>query len=46
MTHSPGAAKFPESLEGKILYYADQMDVIAIFGDKWVKHLMVERERK
>lgn len=45
MTHSPSAAKFPQSLEGKILYYADQMDVIAIFGDKWVKHLMVERDR-
>jgi len=45
MTHSPSAAKFPQSLEGKILYYADQLDVIAIFGDKWVKHLMLERER-
>lgn len=44
-THSPGAAQFPQSLEGKILYYADQLDVIAIFGDRWVKHLMVERAR-
>lgn len=46
MTHSPGAAQFPQSLEGKILYYADQLDVIAIFGDRWVKHLMVERSRR
>ncbi len=46
MTHSPGAAQFPRSLEGNILYYADQLDVIAIFGDRWVKHLMVERARR
>ena len=43
VTHSPGAAKFPDSLEGKILYYVDQLDVIAIFKDRWTKHLMIER---
>lgn len=45
VTHSPAAAKFPESIEGKILYYVDQLDVIAIHGDKWAKHLFVERQR-
>jgi hypothetical protein len=37
LTHSPQAAKFPKTLEGKILYYADQLDVIAIGGDRWKK---------
>lgn len=41
MTHSPQAPKFPETLEGKILYYVDQLDVIAIHGDRWQKHLLV-----
>ncbi len=38
VTHSPGSAKFPESIEGKILYYVDQLDVIAIHKDRWKKH--------
>lgn len=41
ITHSPQAAKFPDTLEGKILYYVDQLDVIAIHGDRWKKHLLV-----
>ena len=43
LTHSPTASRFPASLEGKILYYADQLDVIAIFGDRWYKMLMVTK---
>ncbi|HYG45784.1 MAG TPA: hypothetical protein VEA17_22890, partial [Bordetella sp.] len=35
LTHSPQAPRFPDTLEGKILYYADQLDVIAIHGDRW-----------
>lgn len=41
ITHSPQAARFPDTLEGKILYYVDQLDVIAIHGDRWKKHLLV-----
>jgi hypothetical protein len=41
LTHSPGAPKFPDTLEGKILYYVDQIDVIAIHKDRWKKHLLV-----
>jgi hypothetical protein len=41
LTHSSSAAKFPDTLEGKILYFADQMDVIAIHGDRWKKHLLI-----
>ncbi|OZI53648.1 hypothetical protein [Bordetella genomosp. 5] len=43
LTHSPQAPRFPESLEGKILYYADQLDVIAIHGDRWIKQLMISK---
>ncbi|HWF57910.1 MAG TPA: HDIG domain-containing protein [Candidatus Dormibacteraeota bacterium] len=43
VSHSPTAASFPASLEGKILYYADQLDVIAIFGDRWKKLLLVTK---
>ena len=42
-THSPQAARFPTSLEGKIIYYADQLDVIAIHGDHWVKEQVIHR---
>ncbi len=41
ITHSPQAARFPDTLEGKILYYVDQLDVIAIHGDRWKKHLLI-----
>jgi len=43
LTHSPSAAKFPQSLEGKIIYYADQLDVIAIHGDDFVKEQVIYR---
>ncbi|WP_143323040.1 hypothetical protein [Candidimonas nitroreducens] len=41
LTHSPMATKFPDSLEGKILYYVDQIDVIGIYKDRWKKHILV-----
>lgn len=43
LTHTPQATKFPDSLEGKILYYIDQLDVIAIHKDRWKKELVVKR---
>jgi len=43
LTHSSSAAKFPDSLEGKILYYVDQLDVIGIHKDRWKKHLMIAK---
>lgn len=43
LTHSSAAARFPDSLEGKILYYVDQLDVIAIHKDGWKKHLMIAK---
>jgi hypothetical protein len=43
LTHSPQAPKFPVSLEGKILYYADQLDVIAIYKDRWIKDLFITK---
>lgn len=43
ITHSPQAARFPQSLEGKIIYYVDQLDVIAIHGDHWVKESIIRR---
>ena len=43
LTHSSSAAKFPDTIEGKILYYVDQLDVIAIHKDRWKKHLMIAK---
>ncbi len=43
LTHSSSAAKFPDTLEGKILYYVDQLDVIGIYKDRWKKHLMIAK---
>jgi hypothetical protein len=43
LTHSSSAAKFPDTLEGKILYYVDQLDVIGIHKDRWTKHLMIAK---
>jgi hypothetical protein len=43
LTHTPQSAQFPESLEGKILYYADQIDVIAIYKDRWKKDLYITK---
>lgn len=43
LTHSPQAPKFPSTLEGKILYYVDQIDVIAVFKDRWRKDLFITK---
>ena len=43
LSHTPQAAAFPRSLEGKILYYADQLDVLAIHGDRWKKLQMITK---
>lgn len=43
LTHTPQAATFPTSMEGKILYYVDQIDVLAIHGDRWRKQLMITK---
>jgi hypothetical protein len=43
LNHTPDAPKLPRTLEGKILWYADQLDVIAVYGDRWVKHLFLTR---
>jgi hypothetical protein len=43
LTHSPSASRLPRTLEGKILFFADQIDVIAIHGDRWTKHLFMSK---
>jgi hypothetical protein len=43
LTHTPQAAQFPASLESKILYYVDQLDVIAIYRDRWSKELWITK---
>jgi hypothetical protein len=43
LTHSPGAPKFPSTIEGKILYYVDQIGVIGIFRDRWRKNLYITK---
>jgi hypothetical protein len=43
LTHTPNAPTFPSSLEGKILYYVDQLDVLAIYGDRWRKELFITK---
>lgn len=43
LSHTPQAAQFPTSLEGKILYYVDQLDVIAIYKDRWRKELWITK---
>lgn len=43
LTHTPQAPRFPDSIEGKILYYVDQLDVIAIFKDRWRKDLFITK---
>ncbi|MBX9595826.1 MAG: HD domain-containing protein [Roseomonas sp.] len=42
-THSPSAAKLPETLEGRIVYLADEIDVTAIHGDQFVKEQIIRR---
>jgi hypothetical protein len=43
LTHSPQAPTFPTTIEGKILYYVDQLDVIGIFKDRWRKDLYITK---
>lgn len=43
LTHSPASPRFPATLEGKILYFADQVDVLAIHGDRWKKHIFISK---
>jgi len=43
LTHTPQSPKFPTTLEGKILYYVDQIDVIAVFKDRWRKELFITK---
>ena len=43
LTHTPHAPKFPHSLEGKILYYVDQIDVLGIHGDRWRKDITITK---
>jgi len=43
LNHSPSAPRFPSTLEGKILYFADQVDVIAIHGDRWKKQIFISK---
>lgn len=43
-THSPSAAKLPETLEGRIVYLADEIDVCSIHGDQFVKEGVLRRK--
>lgn len=43
LNHTPQSPRFPDSLEGKILYYVDQLDMIAIYKDRWRKELMITK---
>lgn len=42
-THSPSAARLPRSLEGTIVYLADELDVAAIHGHQFVKEQILRR---
>ena len=43
MNHTPQSPRFPASLEGKILWYVDQLDLIAVSGERWAKRLYLTR---
>lgn len=43
LSRSSGSAQLPQTLEGKILYYADQLDVTAIHKDEWKKTVFLTR---
>lgn len=43
LNHTPQSARFPQSTEGRILFYADQVDLLAIKADTWHKVLMMSR---
>jgi HD superfamily phosphohydrolase YqeK len=37
LTHTADSSVFPQTLIGKILFYADQIDMAALGGDRWKK---------
>lgn len=43
LTHTYEAAGFPRTLEAKILFYVDQIDVAALGGDRWRKTGVIYR---
>jgi hypothetical protein len=43
LNHTPQSPTFPKTLIGKILYYVDQLDVIAVHGDRWRKDLYITK---
>jgi hypothetical protein len=45
LDHTPDSARFPQSLEGKVLYYVDQVDMLCISGDRWKKetHITIHK---
>jgi hypothetical protein len=43
LTHTYEAAGFPRTLEAKILFFIDQVDVAALGGDRWRKTGMIYR---
>jgi hypothetical protein len=43
LTHTYEAAGFPRTLEAKILFYVDQIDVAALGGDRWRKTSVIYR---
>lgn len=42
LNHTPQSAVFSKSIEGKIVYYVDQIDVIAIYRDRWEKNINIK----
>lgn len=43
LLHTPQAASFPKTFEGKVLYHVDQLDVIAIYKDRWRKEIFITK---
>jgi hypothetical protein len=43
LNHTPQSPRFPSSLEGKVLWYLDQLDLLALSGELWSKRLYLSR---
>jgi hypothetical protein len=43
LNHTPQSPRFPSSLEGKVLWYVDQLDLLALSGELWSKRLYLSR---
>ena len=43
LNHTPQSAHFPKSVEGRILFFADQVDLLGVNAGKWKKVLMLGR---